>query len=104
MKNAGSRPKREIRDAGAQGLQAERKGRESLAPKALGPYRQSRRSGETDPDANRRPNPIAVKGQLQKPGHANEHGEDTDPVQELGPDPALQRSTLIPPASVPGYL
>ena len=35
MKNAGSCPKREIRDARAQGLQAERKGRESLAAKAL---------------------------------------------------------------------
>ena len=94
MKNAGSRPKREIRDAGAQGLQAEREGRESLAAKALRPCRQPGSSGKADEDADRGPNPIAIKGQLQKPGHANKHGEDTDPVQELAPDPALQRSSI----------
>src|SRR6201999_571908 len=35
VKNAGSCPKREIRDAGAQSLQAERESRESLPAKAL---------------------------------------------------------------------
>ena len=79
------------------------KRRESLAAKALRPYHQGRGGGQADPDADRGPNPIAVKRQLQKPGHTDEDGEgNTDPVQELGPDPALQRTAgFAPPVLFP---
>ena len=101
MKNAGSSPKREIRDAGTQRLQAVGKGGESLAAKALRPSHQRRRRRQADPDPDWGPNPVAIKGQLQKPGHADEHGKDTDTVQELGPDPAFERRPASPDRRLP---
>ena len=78
---------------GGQRLEAVGKGGESPAAKALGPSHQPGGTGQADPDPDRGPDPVPIKSQLQKPGHADQHGEDPDAVQELGPDPAFERST-----------
>ena len=91
VKNTRCSPQREIGDAGTQRLQAVGKGGKSLAPKALRPDHQRRGTGQADDDPDSGSNPLAIKGQLQKPGHADEHRQDADTVQELRPDPALER-------------
>ncbi len=93
--NAGGSPEREIRNAGAQRLQAIGKRGKSLTAKALRPKRQRGSTGQADQDSNSGPNPVPIKGQFQKPGHADEDGQDADTIQELGPDPALQRRTRL---------
>ena len=95
MINAGCSPQREIGNAGAQRLQAVGKGGESTAAKSLRPNHQRCGTDQADPDPNSGPDPVTIKGQLQKPGRADEHSQDADAVQELRPDSALQRRSRL---------
>src|ERR1700679_3896793 len=69
-------------------------GKGSVVPGAesLGPGDQGGAGQKTDEHAAQRTYPMIVNGQLEKPGHANEHGENANAVEPLRSDSVFERT------------